>query len=49
MKKLEMKDLTEAEKAEIALLVQKAQANAQVLPDTFSWSDSVSNKYRGRR
>lgn len=28
MKKLEMKDLTEAEKAEIALLVQKAQANA---------------------
>jgi hypothetical protein len=25
MKKLEMKDLTEAEKAEIALLVQKAQ------------------------
>lgn len=96
MKKLEMKDLTEAEKAEIALLVQKAQAqanadhtltngernkireagrqkiaadraqaakaasalarekakeraSAQVLPDTFSWSDSVSNKYRGRR
>lgn len=94
MKKLEMKDLTEAEKAEIALLVQKAQANAdhtltngernkireagrqkiaadraqaakvasalarekakerasaQVLPDTFNWSDSVSNKYRGRR
>ncbi|WP_421281825.1 DUF3811 domain-containing protein [Aeromonas taiwanensis] len=28
MKKLEMKDLTETEKAEIALLVQKAQANA---------------------
>ena len=28
MKKLEMKDLTEAEKAEIALLLQKAQANA---------------------
>ncbi len=94
MKKLEMKDLTEAEKAEIALLVQKAQANAdhtltngernkireagrqkiaadraqaakaasalarekakerasaQELPDTFNWSDSVSNKYRGRR
>ena len=89
-----VKDLTEAEKAEIALLVQKAQANAdhtltngernkireagrqkiaadraqaakaasalarekakerasaQVLPDTFNWSDSVSNKYRGRR
>ncbi|MGU5731386.1 DUF3811 domain-containing protein [Aeromonas jandaei] len=28
MKKLEMKDLTEAEKAEIALMLQKAQANA---------------------
>lgn len=28
MKKLEMKDLTEAEKAEIALLLQKAQAHA---------------------
>lgn len=28
VKKLEMKDLTEAEKAEIALLLQKAQANA---------------------
>jgi membrane protein involved in colicin uptake len=94
MKKLEMKDLTETEKAEIALLVQKAQANAdhtltngernkireagrlkiaadrakaakdasalarekakerareQVLPDTFNWADSVSNKFRGRR
>ena len=33
MKKLEMKDLTEAEKAEIALLVQKAQANADHTPD----------------
>ncbi|MFM5881640.1 DUF3811 domain-containing protein [Aeromonas sanarellii] len=94
MKKLEMKDLTETEKAEIALLVQKAQANAdhpltngernkireagrlkiasdrakaakaasalarekakerardQVLPDTFDWAESVSNKFRGRR
>jgi hypothetical protein len=28
VKKLEMKDLTEAEKAEITLLLQKAQANA---------------------
>ena len=28
MKKLEMKDLTDAEKAEITLLLQKAQANA---------------------
>ena len=28
MKKLEMKDLTEAEKAEITLLLQKAQAHA---------------------
>ncbi|WP_421288966.1 DUF3811 domain-containing protein [Aeromonas veronii] len=94
MKKLEMKDLTEAEKAEIALLLQKAQANAdhqltngernkireesrlkivsdraeaakaasklarekakeraknQVLPETFSWIDSVSNKFRSKR
>jgi hypothetical protein len=94
MKKLEMKDLTEAEKAEITLLLQKAQANAdhtltngernkireegrlqvaaerakvakvasalarekakeraknQVLPDTFSWIDSVSNKFRSKR
>ena len=93
MKKLEMKDLTEAEKAEIALLLQKAQANAdhqltngernkireegrlkivadraeaakaasklarekakeraknQVLPETFSWIDSVSNKFRSK-
>nr|WP_269440475.1 DUF3811 domain-containing protein [Aeromonas veronii] len=89
-----MKDLTEAEKAEIALLLQKAQANAdhqltngernkireegrlkivadrteaakaasklarekakeraknQVLPETFSWIDSVSNKFRSKR
>ena len=94
VKKLEMKDLTEAEKAEIALLLQKAQANAdnqltngernkireegrlkivadraeaakaasklarekakeraknQVLPETFSWIDSVSNKFRSKR
>lgn len=94
MKKLEMKDLTEAEKAEITLLLQKAQANAdhtltngernkireegrlkiaedrakaakaasalarekakeraknQVLPETFNWADSVSNKYRSKR
>lgn len=94
MKKLEMKDLTEAEKAEITLLLQKAQANAdhtlsngernkireegrlkieadrhkaakaaaaltrekakarareQTTSDTFSWSDSVSNKYRSKR
>jgi hypothetical protein len=94
MKKLEMKDLTEAEKAEITLHLQKAQANAdhtltngernkireegrlliaaerakvakvasalarekakeraknQVLPDTFSWIDSVSNKFRSKR
>ena len=94
MKKLEMKDLTEAEKAEITLLLQKAQANAehtltngernkireegrlkiaddrakvakaasalarekakeraknQVLPDTFSWIDSVSTKFRSKR
>ncbi|WP_290436491.1 DUF3811 domain-containing protein [Aeromonas caviae] len=27
----------------------KERASAQVLPDTFNWSDSVSNKYRGRR
>ncbi|PJG60744.1 hypothetical protein CUC53_00415 [Aeromonas cavernicola] len=89
-----MKDLTEAEKAQITLLLQKAQANAehpltngernkireegrlqvvadraeaakvaskaarekakeraknQVLPETFSWTESVSNKFRGRR
>ncbi|MGN5138281.1 DUF3811 domain-containing protein [Aeromonas sp. 164P] len=94
MKKLEMKDLTEAEKAEIALMLQKAQANAdhqltngernkireegrlkivadrteaakaasklarekakeraknQTLPETFSWIDSVSNKFRSKR
>ncbi|MGY6040573.1 DUF3811 domain-containing protein [Aeromonas sp. AE23HZ002T15] len=94
MKKLEMKDLTEAEKAEITLLLQKAQANAdhtlsngernkireegrlkieadrnkaakaasalarekakartrdQSASETFSWSDSVSNKYRSKR
>ncbi len=94
MKKLEMKDLTDAEKAEITLLLQKAQANAdhqlgnaernrireegrlkivadraaaakvaaklarekakeraskQVLPETFSWVDSVSNKFRSKR
>lgn len=94
MKKLEMKDLTEAEKAEIALLLQKAQANAdhqltngernkireagrlkivadraqaakaasklarekakeraknQVQPESFSWTDSVSNKFRSKR
>ncbi|MFG0834038.1 DUF3811 domain-containing protein [Aeromonas bivalvium] len=94
MKKLEMKDLTEKEKAEITQLLQKAQANAdhpltngernkireegrlkvvadraeaakeasriarekakerarnQVLPETFSWIDSVSGKFRGRR
>ncbi|ARW84049.1 YjbD family (DUF3811) [Aeromonas salmonicida] len=94
VKKLEMKDLTEAEKAEITLLLQKAQANAdhqltnaernrireegrlkivadraeaakvasklarekakerarnQVLPETFSWIDSVSNKFRSKR
>ncbi|HAU4886639.1 TPA: DUF3811 domain-containing protein [Aeromonas hydrophila] len=85
-----MKDLTDAEKAEITLLLQKAQANAdhqlsnaernrireegrlkivadraaaaklarekakeraskQVLPETFSWVDSVSNKFRSKR
>lgn len=94
MKKLEMKDLTDKEKAEITQLLQKAQANAdhpltngernkireegrlkivadraevakeasriarekakerarnQVLPETFSWIDSVSGKFRGRR
>ncbi|MCS3457337.1 DUF3811 domain-containing protein [Aeromonas rivuli] len=94
MKKLEMKDLTDKEKADIAQLLQKAQANAdhpltngernkireegrlkvvadraeaakeasrlarekakerarnQVLPETFSWIDSVSDKFRGRR
>lgn len=93
MKKLEMKDLTEAEKAYIAQLVQKAQAHAdhplsnsernkiretgrqqveaqrakaakqagktardnakkrasaQTSDNSFSWSASVSNKYRGR-
>lgn len=91
VKKLEMKDLTDAEKAGISLLLQKAQANAdhpltnaernrireegrlkvvadraaaakaaaqlardkakeraanQVLPETFSWVDSVSNRFR---
>jgi hypothetical protein len=94
VKKLEMKDFTDAEKAEITLLLQKAQANAdhqlsnaernrireegrlkivadraaaakvaaklarekakeraskQVLPETFSWVDSVSNKFRSKR
>jgi hypothetical protein len=94
VKKLEMKDLTDKEKADIAQLLQKAQANAdhpltngernkireegrlkvvadraeaakeasrlarekakerarnQVLPETFSWIDSVSDKFRGRR
>ncbi|EOD54357.1 hypothetical protein G113_14731 [Aeromonas molluscorum 848] len=89
-----MKDLTDKEKADIAQLLQKAQANAdhpltngernkireegrlkvvadraeaakeasrlarekakerarnQVLPETFSWIDSVSDKFRGRR
>ena len=96
MKKLEMKDLTEAEKEEIAQLVKKAQANAdhpltnsernkvreegrlKIVADreqaaklasklarekakaralandkssseTFSWSASVSNKFRSKR
>ncbi len=94
VKKLEMKDLTQDEKAEIKLLLQKAQANAdhpltngernkireegrlmivanraeaaqiasklarekakeraknQVLPETFSWIDSVSSKFRNNR
>ena len=35
--------------AAILLTAGVRRPDWEVLPDTFSWSDSVSNKYRGRR
>ena len=44
-------DRAKAAKAASALAREKAKERAknQVLPETFNWADSVSNKYRSKR
>ena len=46
-----MADRAEAAKAASKLAREKAKERAknQVLPETFSWIDSVSNKFRSKR